>query len=241
MTTPRYGTPNIDMLRTWVRRPAEHDGPFWALNLMQYRAVADYGDDEGGGDRPRSGKEADDAYAPTEVLADIGAMVALFGDVTAQSGGEPRWDRVGIVRYPTRSSFMAMQQRKDFQDKHVHKNAGMEFTIVMSCLPTGAPPEGTAEAGGSLVLRVARVAAGGALAPVAGATPVMSFTVEGVIVGDDRTWTHAVFDRAATDAVVAALATPGPGVEEQYTLTIRPSIDALVHSVETAPPQGGVA
>ena len=45
------------------------------------------------------------------------------------------WDRVGIVRYPSRRAFLAMQQRDDFKQKHVHKDAGMEFTIVMSTLP----------------------------------------------------------------------------------------------------------
>ena len=51
---PGYGTPNWEMLQRWLALPAEDDGPFWALNLMKYRAVAAYAD--GHGDAPRVGQ-----------------------------------------------------------------------------------------------------------------------------------------------------------------------------------------
>lgn len=131
----RYGTPNWEMLGRWLELPASDDGPFFALNLMKYRERADYGD----GDGPDiSGREADDAYTPVGPLAAIGAVIAFAGDVVEQESGRPRWDRVGIVRYPSRAAFFEMQRRDDFKAKHVHKEAGMEFTIVMSCLPESA-------------------------------------------------------------------------------------------------------
>ena len=43
------------------------------------------------------------------------------------------------MKYPTRKSFIDMQERKDFQEKHVHKEAGMKETIVMGCLPINSP------------------------------------------------------------------------------------------------------
>src|SRR5262249_29422016 len=110
--------------------PVEEDGPVFMVNFMKYRARADYGD---GRDDGVSGKEADDRYAPLDILADIGAVVVFFGDV--EPDGE--WHRVGIVRYPTRRSFMAMQMRDDFKTRHAHKAAGMERTIVCGTLPTG--------------------------------------------------------------------------------------------------------
>lgn len=118
------------------------DGPIWMLNLMRYRAVAAYGDDQS---TDVSGRQADDRYAPVAILTEIGAEVALFGDVTAQQPEQPAWDRVGVVRYPTRRSFIDMQSRRDFRDRHQHKAAGMEFTIVMGCLPTGVPGQFTVE------------------------------------------------------------------------------------------------
>ena len=39
---PRYGTPNWEMIGSWLELPAEQDGPFWAVNLMDYRELADY-------------------------------------------------------------------------------------------------------------------------------------------------------------------------------------------------------
>lgn len=233
---PRYGRPNAEMLRTWINRPADEDGPFWALNLMKYRPVADYAD----GTTGVSGKEADDKYAPTDVMRDLGAMFTFLGDVVDQSGAEPRWDRIGIVRYPTRASFMAMQRRKDFQEKHVHKDAGMEFTIIVACQPEGAPTAPTPD--GTMVLRVSRVVErllgdngeDAALPAVDGATRIATFSVEGTIIGDDRRWTHAAFDIAPTDDVVAALVKSADAVEEQFTIVVDPKMDALAKSIETA-------
>jgi hypothetical protein len=55
-------------------------------------------------------------------------------------GDPPPWDRVAVVRYPTRRSFIEMQQRPDFVEHHVHKDAGMAATIVTMGLPFAPPP-----------------------------------------------------------------------------------------------------
>jgi hypothetical protein len=224
---PGYGTPNWEMLRRWTEMPAEDDGPFWALNLMKYRALADYGD---GADAGVSGREADEAYAPLGPLKAIGAMVAFHADVTGQPVGNPVWDRVGIVRYPSRAAFFAMQQREDFKERHVHKEAGMATTIVMACLPTLSK---AATRSGQLVLSIERRASR-APVPTDASAPslVASFEVEGVIVGDERTWDVARFDRAAdVDAIVAAAA----GAEAAFVLTLDPLVDRLLESIEAAP------
>jgi hypothetical protein len=231
-TSPRYGTPNYEMLSTWVNRAPEDDGPFWALNLMRYKPAAEYAD---GRESALTGREADDAYSPLQSLAAVGAVVALFGDVTDQRGAEPRWDRVAIVRYPTHASFLAMQRRDDFKHQHAHKEAGMDFTIIVACLPDAARPPADAPERATLVLRVARLEPGAALPEVAGATRVAAFDVEGVIVGDERTWSHAVIDAATADDVVEELLTDAPGVEEAFSLVLaRPGVDALTESIRTA-------
>jgi hypothetical protein len=107
------------------------------VNLMKYRERADYAD---GTVSQISGREADDLYAPLGPLAAIGAEVVFFADVDQQLlGAAPAWDRVGVVKYPTRRSFIEMQSRPDFQRQHAHKEAGMEQTIVMGCLPMELP------------------------------------------------------------------------------------------------------
>jgi hypothetical protein len=222
--TPTYGTPNWEMLGRWLQLGPEADGPFWALNLMKYRPVAQYAD----GASTLSGREADDAYAPLGPLAAVGAAVAFHGDVLDQRLGEPAWDRIGMVRYPSRAAFFAMQQRDDFKAQHVHKEAGMEFTIVMACLPTAYDAGATSD--GSLVLIVERGAAEPA-APVAGAREVASFAVEGVIVGDGRSFDRARFIGAAGDGVLAALVDTASVSEEAHVMVVDPAIDHLVGTI----------
>jgi hypothetical protein len=229
---PGYGTPNWEMIQRWFALPPAEDGPFWALNLMRYRPVAAYADGNAAG---VSGKEADDAYAPLGPLAAVGAMVAFHGDVLDQRAGDPGWDRIGIVRYPSRAAFFEMQQRHDFKDQHVHKEAGMEFTIVMSCLPGDDTP-GDGVASDRLALVVTR---GGADAGVIdGVEPVASFSVEGVIVGDERSFDRAAFvtvrDDAALDALVASVA----DADEAHVMVVDRAIDRLVDSVVGAPGAG---
>jgi hypothetical protein len=221
------------MIRGWLGLPSDQDGPFWAVNLMKYRDVADYGD---GTVATRSGRDADNEYSPRGPLAAIGATVALWADVVTQPAGTPTWDRIAIVRYPSRAAFMAMQQRDDFKSKHVHKEAGMEFTIVMSCLPTSTGDE-TPSVDGSYVMRVSRFAeAEPTRAEVPGVHPVARFEVEGVIIGDERQWSEVRFDWV--DEVVLPALTNAGAADEQFVMTLRPLIDKLVASIVTAPSPG---
>src|SRR4051812_33856381 len=117
---PRYGTVDQDYgLRLATCEP-DADGPVYMLNLMKYREQADYRE---GGEAGVTGREADDRYTPTDVLALIGAHVVFAAEVLEASED---WDRVGIVCYPTRRAFIEMQSRDDFRAKHKHKDAGMD-------------------------------------------------------------------------------------------------------------------
>lgn len=224
--SPAYGTPNFELLGRWLQLDPDDDGPFWALNLMKYHQVAQYAD----GTSARSGREADDAYVPRGPLAAVGAVIAFHGDVLDQQLGEPSWDRVGIVRYPSRAAFFAMQQRDDFKVQHVHKEAGMEFTIVMSCLPTAHDADAPGE--GALVLLIER-GGGEPPAPVAGSAEVASFDVEGVIVGDERSFDRARFVRVADDAALAALVETASTSDEAQVLLVDGSIDDLLTTLAT--------
>jgi hypothetical protein len=179
-----FGTIDYEYAGRLATTPPEEDGPIWMVNFMRYKERADYGDGDDGG---VSGREADDRYAPTDVLARLGAVVTYFGDVVGAEGSpDPVWHRMGIVRYPTRRSFIEMQARPDFQEKYVHKEAGMEFTVILAALPTG-PVRG--EPDGSGVVRFTAYPAGtGPSDPAEGAV----FAVEGVPIGDERRWDRLV-------------------------------------------------
>ena len=184
---PRYGTVDHDYgMRLATCEPAA-DGAIYMLNLMKYRETADYGGDTKG----VSGREADDRYAPVDVLAAIGAAVCFTADV---AGASEDWDRVAVVRYPTRRAFIKMQSRKDFQEKHVHKEAGMDHTIVMGTLPVDDLPGRTKPS------RVLLEVWNGDAPPPADAHLTVAFDVEGTIIGDGRTWSGARYTVLDGDA-----------------------------------------
>jgi hypothetical protein len=136
-TAPGYGQVDREYGMRLATTPAEQDGPVWMVNLMKYREVAQYAD---GRESTISGQEADDQYAPLDSLAAIGARPVFFGTVEQQLlGAAPIWDRIGVVKYPTRRSFIDMQSRPEFRKSHEHKDAGMEQTIVMGCQPMPYP------------------------------------------------------------------------------------------------------
>ncbi len=141
---PRYGTIDAAYGTTLATTAPEDDGAVYMVNLMKYRDVADYTDNR---DSTISGRAADDLYSPLDSLAAVGARPVLFGDVDEQLLGDgTTWDRVGVVRYPTRRSFIDMQALPTFRESHKHKDAGMASTIVMGSQPMAVPatPAGVA-------------------------------------------------------------------------------------------------
>lgn len=237
MASPSYGTMNLAYVGSWLQR--ETDGPMWALNLMKYKEVADYGEaghPEGG---PISGLEADDLYSPIEELASVGARLVLLAPVVHHVRGDATaWDRVGIVLYPRRMALIEMNQTKEFQETHVHKAAGMEFTIVMATFP----PEGGFDTDPTLssqapdqrlLLQLVADARAPDLADGIESRRIGSFDVEGVIVGDERSFAEARWDVISTETAEALSARPTVADDSAYVLVIDPEIDQLAESVQT--------
>ena len=174
----KYGRVNFDYALDMGSRAPENDGHIFMVNWMKYHEVAQY---EGDGGPAISGKEADDRYAPFEVLERIGAVPVFIGDVVAQSSaGE--WDRMAIVRYASRKSFIDMQNRSDFKEKHVHKEAGMLYTICQGCTPAAQHVD---------IPRQRYVTFELTAAPQSGdpTAAVARMAVEGTVLGDGRVWT----------------------------------------------------
>ena len=104
----KYGTTDKDYGIFLATRPPEEDGPIYMVNLMKYHEVAQYTEDAGV-EKPISGREADDRYNPSSILGKIGATIVFVGDVVRNRAGDEDWDRIAIVRYATRKSFIDMQ------------------------------------------------------------------------------------------------------------------------------------
>jgi len=233
---PGYGQVGRDYAMRMFTMPPEEDGPVWMVNLMKYKQVAAYTD---GNPNGISGKEADDRYAPTKILREIGAEVPFFGDVVDQlAGDDVKWDRVGVVKYPTRKSFLDMQNREDFKGKHEHKEAGMEFTFVIGCQPSvsTAPQNSNTNLadGPVVVVDVFRYAEPANGQPTAHENAAAWFHVEGTIMGDGREWDEVRFstfpsmqDYTARVGNTSALMRDGRAIADSYTLVVRPSIDTF--------------
>ena len=210
----------------------EDDGPVWMVNLMKYRDLAVYAD---GRESSITGAEADALYAPFGIFKELGASLVLYAEVEAKLLGDDQdWDAVAVVNYPSRRAFMEMQERPDYLERHAHKAAGMERTIILCCTPmdlpivtpefprtsfSSAPNPSTPEDPPILVCHVVQLADDGAgaedlntyasyAAKVAFAQGVRIdgwFDVEGTPVGDGRRWDQVRFNAFPSRAAFRAV------------------------------------
>jgi hypothetical protein len=140
LAEPSYGTRNEKQWARMLSLPPDEDGEFLMVNLIKYRAKAKYAD---GRKTDLTGEQADALYAPIEFLGQIGARVDYAGRVKDQMGNvKPRWDQVGVVRYPSRAKFFEMVTNPEFQKRAVHKDAGLEVSQVLLTEPVPWPLSG---------------------------------------------------------------------------------------------------
>ena len=234
MDAPRYGTPDLEYFASFLERD-EPGGPMWALNMMKYRPVADYAD---GRETTLTGQEADDVYAPHGPLAAVGARIVFAAPVVHQLVGDVTvWDRIAVVQYPTRMAIIEMNSRDDFQESHAHKDAGMAATIVVASFPAEgqpAPDPAVSGAGPDALVLVQVVADATApdLAEGVESERIGRFSIEGVMIGDGRSFGEARYDcisPAAAEALVArGQVTDDPST---YAVIVDPMIDLLAETL----------
>jgi hypothetical protein len=129
-TDPSFGTRDAGVFDELERAAGTaEDGAFYMLNLIQFRERACY---EDGRASELTGKEANDLYEPLDHLLGIGAQPVFVADAEATLLGDGVvWDQIAIVLYPSRELFLSMVNDEGFQAKLVHKQAGLEKSIVM--------------------------------------------------------------------------------------------------------------
>ena len=134
-----FGGANEEQFQRMMAAPT--DGPFYMVNLIKYREWAVYAD---GRETDLTGREANALYAPVEYLQAIGARVLFNTAVHDQiDGDDVLWEDFSVVEYPCPLAFFAMLSRPDFQERAVHKEAGVEKTIaiVTDLVPIPAPAD----------------------------------------------------------------------------------------------------
>jgi hypothetical protein len=229
---PRYGELNQDYIATWFQRD-EPGGPMWALNLMKYRDRAEYTD---GRESEITGAEADDVYAPHEHLAAVGSRIILVAPVVHHLVGDDwRWDRIAIAQYRDRMAMVEMSSKSDFQQDEKHKEAGMDFTIVMASFPVEAepmPPQVSGAAGDQLLLlQVVADTSVPDLAEGIESTRIGRFWVEDRMIGDERMFAEARYDLISPTTAEQLAARDFVHDETGYVVIADPTIDDVAHSL----------
>lgn len=129
--------PTADQVR--ALRDRGPDGPIVMVNLLKFRERAAY--PEGSSVAPCTGAEAYARYqhaftvtvgatSQAEVLYEGPVQQIFIGDPAAR---EADWDKVLIVRYPSRQHFLAMMANAEYREALVHRYAGLERTVLLQC------------------------------------------------------------------------------------------------------------
>ena len=117
------------------------EGPIYLINLIKYRAMAEYGD---GRDTALTGREAFNLYAEAadQGLAEYNAEMLFDSHLTALFMGEVEtlWDDITIVRYGSRRDIMALARSTKWQALNVHREAGIEGQLLIESVGRAAFP-----------------------------------------------------------------------------------------------------
>jgi uncharacterized protein (DUF1330 family) len=128
--------PSEDQLRGVLAAP---DGPVQMINLLKFRARADYPADYSGGESTDvSGEEAYSRYGANTMphVAQRGGRLVLLSQADESViGNLGDWDQVAIVEYPNRDAFIEMGRDPDYLAGTVHRTAALERTAIIATTP----------------------------------------------------------------------------------------------------------
>ncbi len=120
-------TPNPEQFQKLAQAP--DNGPVVMLNLLKFK---DRAEGESG-----SGEEAYGRYAEavSKMLETRGARMVWAGRPRQVliGGAADEWDIVALVEYPSRKAFIEMVSSVEYQKIHIHREAGLERTVLLAC------------------------------------------------------------------------------------------------------------
>lgn len=113
---------------------AAENGPFVMVNLLKFKARADYGN---GKDEGLTGRQAYERYSEkmVKLVEKSGGKVVFAGQAVRLMIGQvdPMWDVVGLIEYPSRAAFLEITRSPEFHDIERHRYAGLEGQLNIEC------------------------------------------------------------------------------------------------------------
>jgi hypothetical protein len=149
------------------------DGPVYMLGFRTFRLRADTG--------PRRLSATGRAVvtdAPIPLFSSVGAGLCLVATVLASS---PNWDRVAVIGFPSRRSFLELTDLGEFRTWIVRHEESNERIMLLATVPTGGLPPADNQ---RLLLEVWN---GPEPAPLV-RNSAARFDVDGTVIGDGRQW-----------------------------------------------------
>ena len=119
------------------------DQPIAMINLLRFRARADYPADHPLHAAETSGAEAYAAYgrAAAAPFARAGGSQVWLGRPTSTLIGptDEQWDLAFIAQYPSATAFLAMLRDEDYRAAVIHRQAGVLDSRLIRCDPMQRP------------------------------------------------------------------------------------------------------
>ncbi|KAF0177173.1 MAG: DUF1330 domain-containing protein [Hyphomonadaceae bacterium] len=115
---------------------APEDGPFVMVNLLKFKAKAEYAD---GSDPDLTGQEAYNRYGVevAKLVHALGGRVRFSARVTGLMLGEVEdlWDAVALAEYPSLAAFQQMATSPEYHAIEHHRTAGLAGQLNIRTKP----------------------------------------------------------------------------------------------------------
>ena len=114
------------------------DEPIVMINLLKYRARAEYDAERPEAQENLSGRDAYQRYgmAALQHVTALGGRVVWGGQQKLVMIGDSEtndWDDIVCVMYPSREAFLKMTHNPEYLAAHYHREAGLERTALLCC------------------------------------------------------------------------------------------------------------
>jgi uncharacterized protein (DUF1330 family) len=110
--------------------------PVVMLNMLKFREIAQYQDDQKEGEKAVSGRAAYATYsaAAAHCVERVGGELLWAGDVASTLIGpdSERWDVVMLVRYPAIEKFVEMITSAEYRRIMRHRTAALEDSRLVA-------------------------------------------------------------------------------------------------------------